>query len=81
MTIPTEGLKERVARVIREEAAPALELDGGSIEVLNVEDGVVQLRLGGTCSGCPSVIQAVIMGLEDELRRRVPEVRYLEALP
>jgi Fe-S cluster biogenesis protein NfuA len=74
-------LKERVCRVIREEVGPALELDGGRIEVLNVTGGVVQLRLNGICTGCPSTIMAVVMGLEQELRRRLPEVEYLEAVP
>jgi Fe-S cluster biogenesis protein NfuA len=81
MTIPARGLKERVERMIQEEVAPALQMDGGSIEVLGVEDGVVQVRLGGVCSGCPSTIQAVVMGLEEELRRLIPEVEYLEAVP
>ena len=43
--------------------------------------GVVQVRLGGTCSSCPSTVRAVIVGIEDELRRRVPGVEYLEAVP
>ncbi len=81
MTNPTSNLKDRVARLIQEEVAPVLQLDGGSIEVLGVEDGIVRVRLGGVCSGCPSTIQAVIMGLEEELRRRLPEIEYLEAVP
>ncbi len=74
-------LKERVARVVTEEVAPLLQMDGGGIEVLAVEDGVVQVRLHGIGACCPSTVQAVIMGIEDELRRRVPEVEYLEAVP
>ena len=56
-------------------------MDGGSIEVLAVADGVVQVRLHGLCTGCPSSIYAVVMGIEEELRRRIPEVRYLEVAP
>jgi Fe-S cluster biogenesis protein NfuA len=74
-------LKARVAQVVAEEIAPLLQMDGGSIEVLAVEDGIVQVRLHGACGCCPGTAQAVIMGIEDELRRRVPEVEYLEALP
>lgn len=77
----SDELKERVGRVLREEAAPALEMDGTAIEVVDVSDGVVQLRLHGACSGCPASVMVLIRGLEDELRRRVPEVDYLEALP
>jgi Fe-S cluster biogenesis protein NfuA len=76
-----EGLKERVARVVAEEVLPLLQMDGGVVEVLDVTNGVVRVRLSGTCSGCPATVQAVVLGLEEELRRRVPGVEYLEAVP
>jgi Fe-S cluster biogenesis protein NfuA len=74
-------LKTRVERVLAEEVGPALALDGAAIEVLDVTAGVVQVRLGGVCSGCPSTLMTVIMGIEQELRKHVPEVEYLEAVP
>ena len=78
---PADDLKARVRRILIEEVAPALALNGSSVEVCDVSDGVVQLRLGSVCSGCPSTIMAVIMGLEQELRQRLPEVEYVELLP
>jgi Fe-S cluster biogenesis protein NfuA len=75
---PQPCLKERVARGLAEEVGPALAMDGTGFEVIDVSDGVVRLRLHGTCSACPSTIMAVIMGIEQELRQRVPEVEYLE---
>lgn len=81
MSNSADNLKQRVAHLLREEVAPTLQMDGGSIEVVAVEDGVVQVRLGSVCGGCPGTIHAVIMGLEEELRRRIPEVEYLEAVP
>jgi Fe-S cluster biogenesis protein NfuA len=80
-SIPDDTLKERVAKVMAEEVAPLLQMDGNEIEVLAIEAGVVQVRLHGACGCCPGSVQAVIMGIEDELRRRVPEVEYLEAVP
>jgi Fe-S cluster biogenesis protein NfuA len=74
-------LKERVARTLTEVVGPALEMDGAAIEVLDVTDGVARVRLGGVCSGCPSSVMTVLMGIEQELRRHVPEVEYLEAVP
>jgi Fe-S cluster biogenesis protein NfuA len=74
-------LKARVERVLAEEVGPALAMDGTAIEVLDVTDGVVRLRLGGVCGSCPSSIMAAVMGIEQELRQRVPEVEYLEAVP
>ncbi len=74
-------LHRQVERVVAEEVLPLLQMDNGGIEVLGVEGGVVRVRMHGTCNGCPSTIQAVIMGVEQELRRRVPGVEYLEAVP
>jgi Fe-S cluster biogenesis protein NfuA len=76
-----ESLKNRVARVLAEEIAPALEMDGTVLEVLDVTDRVVRLRLGTAGACCPSTVMAIIMSIEEELRRRVSEVEYLEAVP
>ena len=73
-------LKDRVIEALTKEVAPALELDGSGIEVVDVTDGIVQVRLHNVCNGCPSTIMTVIMGIEQELRNRVPEVEYLEAV-
>jgi Fe-S cluster biogenesis protein NfuA len=70
-----------VARVLAEEVGPALAMDGTVFEVIEVTDGVVRLRLVSTGCGCPSSIMAVIMGIEQELRQRIPEVQYLELVP
>jgi len=75
-----DDLTARVARVLAEEVAPSLQMDGGAIELLEVCDGIARVRLHGGCSGCPSTIMAVILGLDQELCRRVPEVRYVEAV-
>lgn len=74
-------LKSRVQTILQAEVAPALELDGAQLEVLDVSDGVVRLRLNGACAGCPATVMTLIHGLESELRQRVPEIEYLEAVP
>jgi Fe-S cluster biogenesis protein NfuA len=74
-------LFEQVSRTVADEVVPLLQMDGAGVQVVGVEDGVVQVRLSGTCSGCPATIRAVIMEMEHELRRRVPGVEYLEAVP
>jgi Fe-S cluster biogenesis protein NfuA len=74
-------LRDRVAQVLAAEVAPALDLDGSGIEVLDVTDGVARVRLGGVCGGCPSTLMTVLFGIEQELRRRIPEIEYLEAVP
>ena len=73
-------LRDRVERALKQDIAPALLLDGNGIEVLDVSDGIAQVRLSGACAGCPATIMTVITSLEDELRKRVPEVEVLEAV-
>jgi Fe-S cluster biogenesis protein NfuA len=74
-------LRERTQQILREEVAPALELDGTGLEVLDVTDGVARVRLSGACAGCPATIHILIHGIEQELRSRLPEIEYLEAVP
>lgn len=71
---------ERVARVINA-IRPAVQSDGGDLELLEVtEDGVVRVRLHGACVGCPSSLVTLKMGIEQNLREHVPEVREVEAV-
>lgn len=77
----SEELRARVERALKDDIAPALLLDGHGIEVLDVTDGIAQVRLSGVCAGCPATVMTVITSLESELRERVPEVEVLEAVP
>lgn len=74
-------LKFRVQEVLNREVGPALDMDGTKLEVLDVAQGCAQIRLGGVCGTCPSSIMAAVMGIEEILRRHVPEVEYVEAAP
>lgn len=76
-----DELKCRVERALKEDIAPALLIDGSEIEVVDVSDGIAQVRLSGVCAGCPATIMTVITNLETELRTRVPEVEVIEAVP
>ncbi len=70
-----------VERVVAEAVLPALRMDGVGVVVLGVEAGVVRVRLSGLESGCPATVLAVLMGIEEELRRRVPGVETLVISP
>ena len=74
-------LRSRVQAVLRSEVAPALEMDGTTVEVLDVDGGCARVRLNGACAGCPATVVFLVRGMEEELRKRVPEVEYLEAVP
>ena len=75
------SLRDRVSQVLADEIGPALAMDGTQIEVVAVEDGIARLRLGGVCGGCPSSIMAVVTGIEELLRKHVPEIACIEAVP
>jgi Fe-S cluster biogenesis protein NfuA len=71
-------LKDRVAQILATEIAPALQMNGTDLEVIEVIDGVARIRFRGVCAGCPSTVMSLLMGIEQELRRHVPEVEYIE---
>ncbi len=73
-TKDAKSLRERVAAVL-DTLRPMLQSDGGDIELVDVEaDGVVKVRLQGACVGCPSASMTLGMGIERNLKDRVPEV-------
>lgn len=76
-----DELKERVAKVLAEELAPALGMDDIELEVLEITNGVARVRMAGSCGCCPSSVMAVLIGIEQELHRRVPQVDYVELAP
>jgi Fe-S cluster biogenesis protein NfuA len=67
-------LKEQV-QIALNEIKPALEADGGDVELVDVSDeGVVKVRLTGACRGCPMGMQTLKLGIEKHLKQKVPEV-------
>ena len=61
---------------------PAVQADGGDIELVQVgDDGVVQVLFHGACHGCPSSTMTLQMGIERNLRERVPEVTRVVPVP
>lgn len=72
-------VKERVDQAL-EMIRPALQADGGDIEVVEIsEDGVVTVRLMGACGGCPMSQMTLQQGVERLLVEQVPEVTRVEA--
>ena len=67
-------VRERVQGVINL-IRPAVQADGGDIELVDVTpEGVVQIRFHGACHGCPSSTMTLQMGIERNLREKIPEV-------
>lgn len=73
-----ESLFSKVEAVI-ERIRPAVQLDGGDVELVEVTgDGVVKIRFHGACVGCPSSSMTLHMGIERNVREKVPGVTGVE---
>lgn len=60
---------------VLEQIRPALHSDGGDVELVTYDDeGFVHLSMLGACGGCPLSTATLVLGIEAELRRQVPEV-------
>ena len=74
----TATLHQRVAAVL-ERIRPAIQSDGGDMELVEITEGnVVRIRLLGACVGCPSSTITLQMGIERNLKEKVPEVVAVE---
>jgi Fe-S cluster biogenesis protein NfuA len=73
-------MKDKVEQALAE-VRPALQRDGGDVELVEVTDeGVVKVRLTGACHGCPMAHMTLQMGIERFLKQLVPEVTSVEAV-
>lgn len=76
----TEAIK-KIKTILDEYIRPAVEQDGGAITFHSFHDGVVKVRLQGSCSGCPSSMITLKAGIENLFKRMMPdEVHAVEAL-
>ena len=74
-----ETTKEKVEAVLAR-IRPALQADGGDVELVDVSEGVVKLKLTGACSGCPMSTMTLRMGIERALRAELPEIKEVVAV-
>ncbi len=74
------SMKEKVEAALAE-VRPALQRDGGDVELVEVtEDSVAKVRLTGACRGCPMAQMTLQMGIERVLKERIPELKAVEAV-
>ncbi len=74
------GLVTRIRRLLDDEVRPRVAMDGGDVVFSAFRDGVVELYMQGSCSGCPSAAATLKLGIEARLREEFPEVREVVAL-
>ena len=72
-------MREQVEQVLAR-IRPALQADGGDVELVDIVDGVVQLRMQGACQGCPSSMMTLQMGIERAIKNEVPAIVRVEAV-
>jgi len=70
-----EKVEEAIAKI-----RPSLQMDGGDIELVDIEDNVVKVRLQGACGSCPMSVMTLKMGVERIVKEMVPEVKSVEAV-
>jgi Fe-S cluster biogenesis protein NfuA len=70
-------MKEQIEKALND-IRPALQADGGDVELVEVENNVVKVRLKGACSGCPMSQMTIKHGIERYLKKAVPEIAGVE---
>jgi Fe-S cluster biogenesis protein NfuA len=72
-------MKEKVQAAI-DKIRPMLQADGGDVELVDVKDGIVQVRLQGACSGCPMSQMTLKNGIERIIKQEVPGIKSVESV-
>jgi len=72
-------MQDKVTEIL-DKIRPALQRDGGDLELVEVNDGTVKVKLTGACAGCPMSTMTLKMGIEKILKEQVPEVKKVVAV-
>ena len=72
-------MKDRVEKAL-DKIRPALRADGGDVELIEVKDDVVKVKLTGACGGCPMSQLTLKMGIERLLKQEIPEIKEVVAV-
>lgn len=72
-------MKDKVEQVL-EKIRPALVADGGNVEVVDVKDGIVSVKLTGACSGCPMSTMTLKNGIERLLKEEIADIKEVVAV-
>jgi len=72
-------IEEKVKKAL-DKIRPSLQADGGDVEFVDFKDGVVTVRLQGACAGCPMATMTIKDGIEQMLKKEIPEVKSVESV-
>ena len=79
MSKEEKAMREEVEKAL-DKIRPALMADGGGVELVEVKDGVVKVKLTGACGGCPMSQMTLKMGIERSLKSEIPEIKEVVAV-
>jgi Fe-S cluster biogenesis protein NfuA len=74
-----DSIQKRVQDAL-DEIRPQIQMDGGDVELVSVENQIVKVRLVGHCAGCPMSQMTLKNGVEAHVKDRVPEIQKVEAV-
>ncbi len=74
-----KDIEKKIIHILESKVKPAVANDGGDIKFLNYKDGVVKVKLQGSCSGCPSSTITLKRGVQNLLQHYIPEIKQVEA--
>ncbi|MGD2096737.1 MAG: NifU family protein [Desulfobacterales bacterium] len=72
-------MKEQVQSAL-DDIRPSLQADGGDVELVDVVDGIVKVRLTGACGGCPMSQMTLKQGIETYVKKKIPEIVSVESV-
>ena len=79
MNTVEETVKDKVEKALKE-LRPQLQADGGDIELVEVEKGIVKVKMKGACAGCPMSTMTLQWGVENFLKKKIPGIVKVEAV-
>ena len=72
-------MKEKVEKALND-VRPSLQADGGDVELVDVENNIVKVRLKGACAGCPMSQMTLKQGIERYIKKPIPEIISVESV-
>jgi Fe-S cluster biogenesis protein NfuA len=78
--IREENIMRKKVESALKEIRPSLQADGGDVELVDVENGIVKVRLTGACAGCPMSQMTLKQGIESYIKKAIPEILRVEAV-
>ena len=72
-------MREKVEKALND-VRPHLQADGGDVELVDVENNIVKVRLKGACAGCPMSQMTLKQGIERHIKKLIPEIISVESV-